>query len=85
MPEAVRLLTLNVNHPTHRFWADVLPVEDAVRHFQGRLAGHNQVTDSYLLELAIHNEARLATLDERLATLLDPKGTDSVVVIPKSS
>jgi toxin-antitoxin system PIN domain toxin len=85
VPEAVRLLTLNVNHPTHRFWADVLPVEDAVRHFQGRLAGHNQVTDSYLLELAIHNEARLATLDERLATLLDPKGTDSVVVIPKSS
>jgi toxin-antitoxin system PIN domain toxin len=87
VPEAVRLLALNVNHPTHRFWADNLPVEDAVRPFQGRLVGHNQVTDGYLLGLAIHHKARLATLDERLAALLDPKGgeRDGVVVIPKSS
>jgi uncharacterized protein len=86
VPEAVRLLTLNVNHPTHRFWADDLPVEDAVRQFQGRMMGHNQVTDSYLLGLAMHKKGRLATLDENLTTLLDPRRgeRDRVVVIPRS-
>jgi len=87
LPEAIRLLTLNVNHPTHRFWADDLPVEDALRHFHGRLVGHNQVTDGYLLGLAMHKNGRLATLDESLAILLDPRGTerDRVELIPKSS
>lgn len=86
VPEAVRLLALNVNHPTHHFWADDLPVEDAVRGFQRRLVGHNQVTDGYLLGLAMHRKGRLATLDESLGALLDPKNDerDRVVLIPKS-
>jgi toxin-antitoxin system PIN domain toxin len=86
LPEAVRLLTLNVNHPTHRFWADDLPVEDAVRHFQGRLVGHNQVPDGYLLGLAMHKKGRLATLDESMTALLDQKSTerDRVEIIPKA-
>jgi uncharacterized protein len=84
LPEAIRLLTLNVNHPGHRFWADDLPFEDAVHHFRGRLVGHNQITDGYLLGLALHKQGRLATLDESLATLLDSKSTqrDTVEVIP---
>ncbi len=86
LPEATRLLALGVKHPTHRFWADDLPAEGAVRHFQGRLVGHNQVTDAYLLGLAMHKKGRLATLDESLATLLDPKGgeRDRIVVIAKN-
>lgn len=87
LPEALRLLALNVDHPNHRFWADELPFEDAVRHFRGRLVGHNQVTHGYLLGLALHKKARLATLDESLATLLDPKSPqgDTVEVIPRSA
>jgi hypothetical protein len=75
-----------VNHPTHRFWADDLPVEDAVRHFQRRLVGHNQVTDGYLLGLAMHKKGRLATLDESLVMLLNPKSyeRDRVELISKS-
>lgn len=86
LPEAVRLLALNLNHPSHHFWADDLPVSDAVRHFQGRLVGHNQVTDGYLLGLAMHKKGKLATLDESVSALLDPKSRerDRVVVIPKS-
>lgn len=85
LPEAIRLLTLNVNHPTHLFWSDDLPLEDAVRHFRGRLVGHNQVTDAYLLGLALHKKGRLTTLDESLATLLDSKSTpgETVEVIPR--
>lgn len=86
LPAAVRLLTLNVNHPTHRFWADDLPLEDAFRHFSGRILGHNQVTDGYLLGLAAHKKGKLATLDESLAMLPDPKSSakDRVVLIPKN-
>jgi toxin-antitoxin system PIN domain toxin len=85
--EAVRLLTLNVNHPMHVFWADDLPAEEAVRQFQSRLVGHNQVADAYLLGLVIHKKGRLATLDESLTALLDPKGGERhrVEVIPKNS
>jgi len=86
LPAAIRLLSLNVNHPKHRFWGDDLPVADAVRHFQGRIVGHKQITDAYLLGLAMHKKSRLATLDESLSALLDPKSgeRDRVVVIPKS-
>jgi hypothetical protein len=63
-----------VNHPTHRFWADDLPLEDAFRHFSGRILGHNQVTDGYLLGLAAHKKGKLATLDAK----------DRVVLIPKN-
>jgi uncharacterized protein len=86
VPEAVRLLTLNVNHPAHHFWGDELPIEDAVRGFHGRLVGHNQVTDGYLLGLAMHKRAKLATLDESLGELLGSKTgeRDRVVIIPKS-
>jgi toxin-antitoxin system PIN domain toxin len=86
LPEAVRLLSLNVKHPAHRFWADDLAVEDALQHFQRRLVGHNQVTDGYLLGLAMQNKGRLATLDESLASLLDAKSIerDRVELISKN-
>jgi uncharacterized protein len=86
LPEAIRLLTLNLSHPTHHFWADDLPFEDAVRPFHGRMLGHYQVTDGYLLGLAINKKARLATLDEGLASLLDAKSgyLDRIVVIPRN-
>lgn len=71
----------------HVFWADDLPAEEAVRQFQSRLVGHNQVADAYLLGLVIHKKGRLATLDESLTALLDPKGGERhrVEVIPKNS
>jgi len=50
------------------------------------MTGHKQVTDAYLLGLATHKKSRLATLDESIAALFDPKSAerDTVVVIPKS-
>src|SRR2546425_856467 len=46
----------------------------AVRRFQERLVGHRQVTDAYLLGLALFKKGRLATLDESVMTLL-PEGS----------
>jgi predicted nucleic acid-binding protein len=41
-----------------------------VAPFEKRLFGHRQVTDAYLLGLAVHKKGRLVTLDETVAALL---------------
>ncbi len=40
----------------------------------GKVVGHQQITDAYLLGLAIHNRGRLATLDRRATSLLPTNG-----------
>jgi len=50
----------------HSFWPDALAYEAA--HLAG-VIGHRQVTDAYLVALARHHRARVATLDKGLAAL----------------
>jgi predicted nucleic acid-binding protein len=38
--------------------------------------GHQQVTDAYLLGLAIRRGGVLATLDQRIASLTEPKSAE---------
>lgn len=68
--QAVELLNDNLKHPGHQFWPDEISYEEAVRPLAGRLSGHQQVTDAYLLGLAIHKGGKLATLDRSIAALL---------------
>ena len=46
---------------------------EALGAFQGKLQGHRQVTDAYLLGLALHHKWRLVTLDHGINALLPPK------------
>ena len=71
LPAAIRLLGLNLEHPAHRFWGVDITFAEAVRGFQERLVGHQQITDAYLLGLALHKKGRLATLDQSMAAWLD--------------
>lgn len=74
--EALSLLAANLRHPSHQFWADNITLQDAVRYFEKRLVGHQQITDAYLLGLAIHKKGRLATLDRSVVELFgrdDPR------------
>jgi len=68
--DALEVLQGSVQHRAHRFWTEEIGVTEAVARFGGRLIGHQQVTDAYLLGLAIHKKGRLATLDASLAGLL---------------
>ena len=68
--EATKLLSSNVKHPHHRFWADDVAFVDAVEPFTRSLVGHQQVTDAYLLGLAIHKKGALATMDHSIQALL---------------
>jgi toxin-antitoxin system PIN domain toxin len=52
--------------PEHAFWpADVNLLASDLIDWQ-RLLGHQQVTDAYLLALAVRNNGRLATFDQRV-------------------
>jgi hypothetical protein len=78
--EAIKLLTANLNHPSHRFWPDDVSFPEAVYLVKKQMQGHQQVTDAYLLGLALHRKAKLATMDRGVASLL-PKEKQSAVVI----
>jgi toxin-antitoxin system PIN domain toxin len=68
--EAMKILDANVKHTSHRFWADEIGFVQAALPFAKRLEGHQQVTDAYLLGLAIHKRGRLATMDRGILALL---------------
>ena len=63
----------------HHFWPDDISIREVV--LPGAVIGSDQVTDAYLLALAVHNGGRLATLDHRLATSAVSGGTDALELI----
>ena len=70
--EAARLLAANTAADDHAFWPDDLPFAAAAGFAGTRLVGHQQVTDVYLLGLALRNGGRLVTLDKGIADLTAP-------------
>jgi uncharacterized protein len=74
--DATRVLAANTVAKDHLFWADALPLVEAVAFAGARLVGHQQVSDAYLIGLAVHRGGRLATLDRGIDTRFGPKGSD---------
>jgi toxin-antitoxin system PIN domain toxin len=68
--DALKLLDANLRHPGHHFWTDGLPLAEAVGPFAAKLTGHQQITDAYLLGMALHKKGRLVTLDRSVLALL---------------
>jgi uncharacterized protein len=68
--DAVALLSANLNHPAHRFWTNDIGLSEAIRPFQERIMGHQQITDAYLLGLTLRKKGKLATLDRGVMELL---------------
>lgn len=69
MDEARDALRNFVQLTGHVFWPDLPPYLDASDRFSMRTQGHRQITDGYLLGLAIHHQGKLATLDEGIRHL----------------
>lgn len=80
-PDAVSLLRANLGHPAHRFWADDIDFLGAVEPFRERIVGHQQVSDAYLLGLAIHRKGKLASLDRGVLTLLPERSPERSRVV----
>ena len=65
-PVVAALLTKFLSLPGHSFWPDDISLLDREKVDVGRLSTAGQVTDSYLLALAIAHGGQLATLDRKL-------------------
>jgi uncharacterized protein len=59
----------------HQFWPDDVSLRDDVVDF-ARITGHNQITDAYLLALAVKHNAALASFDQAVA-LASVKGASA--------
>lgn len=53
--------------PLHQFWGDDISLLDAQRFRQDHLNGHRQLTDAYLLGLAVQHGGRFVSFDHRIA------------------
>jgi toxin-antitoxin system PIN domain toxin len=56
------------DNATHEFWADDISVLDASRFDATRIHGPRQLTDLYLLALAVHRGGRFVTFDASIST-----------------
>jgi predicted nucleic acid-binding protein len=66
--EAVAALQTGLDQPDHAFWPDDISITDQTLFDHGRILGPNQITDIYLLGLAVENGGRLVTFDRGLPT-----------------
>ena len=77
--EALALLDQITDLPGHRFWPDDLTLS-AVAASRPPIVSHRQVTDAYLLALAISHGGVMATLDRGVVSLArrDPESVEIV-------
>jgi toxin-antitoxin system PIN domain toxin len=68
--EIVELLLRNTSHPKHRLVPLDFGFEQVIGRCTGGLLGHRQVTDAWLLALAIRHGMKLLTFDSGVAQLL---------------
>jgi len=80
-PEQARnVLTDTINDAHAKFWPDSISYVKALDLLNRRVVGHQQITDAYLLGLAIHNRGKLATFDRAIAGLLPPGSPPTHVI-----
>jgi hypothetical protein len=79
LEEALELLETNLAHPHHRYWRDDRGFIEAIRRVKPE--SHYDVTDGYLLGLALRHKGRLATLDRRIARLMPEHADPDVLEI----
>jgi hypothetical protein len=83
--EALELLGANLRLPGHLFWPDDLDVSSSLSLCGSRLQGYRQITDAYLLGLALHRKGHFVTLDRSISSLMSSANRNSTRVIDLST
>jgi len=66
MAALLAMLRQSTSTSFHEFWSDDTSVLDPKRFHQAHMHSHRQITDLYLLSLAVKNSGRLASFDTRI-------------------
>lgn len=81
-PEEMSIILADlIAQPGHEFWPDSISLLDESLVDARAITSHGRVTDVYLLALAVSRNAKLATLDRRLATSAVKGGSAALHVI----
>jgi len=79
--EATEVLASLREHPGYSFW----PVSDdwatLTASFQQRVFGHQQITDAYLLGLAVKEDGTLVTMDKAIRYLAGTRCSQNVLLL----
>ena len=71
--EATQALKKSLAHPNHEYWHADVSYLKAIEPFGNQIVGYKQVSDAYLLGLAIHRGGSLVTMDRGILELLPGK------------
>ena len=66
LPDVLSLFSRQIAKDDHQFWPDDVSITDDRIFDRSRILGPNQITDVYLLGLAVKNGGRLVTFDRGL-------------------
>ena len=79
--EAKQLLFECTQRPGHKFLPTNISIFEAMAPFEKRMQGAKQITDAYLLGIASHHGAKLATFDKAIKSLAGPEFPELVELI----
>ena len=81
--DAAERLRIFCQNEDHVFWPDSLSLLDRERITAGSIRGYRQITDVYLLALAVHNGGVLATFDDSIPIASVPGADAGSIVLLK--
>ena len=79
--QAVTVLRLLKDHPRYCYWEMKESWIAVTAPFAGRIMGHQQITDAYLLGLAIKEDGVLVTFDRGLKYLAGSEFSRNLLVL----
>jgi len=79
--KATAILIGLANRPGYRYWPLTESWADLTAPFAPRITGHQQVTDAYLLGMAIKENGVLVTFDRGLKYLAGPQFIKNLMII----
>lgn len=79
--EATTLLATLTRIPGYRFWPIATGWADFVAPFRERVFGHQQITDAYLLGLAVKENGVLVTMDRAILYIAGPQYSNHLLVL----
>lgn len=82
--EATEILAALAAHSSNRFWPVAASWTSVTAPFSERIFGHKQITDAYLLGLAVQDNGVLVTLDKKIQYLAGPQYSQHVLVLEES-
>ena len=81
LQESTIVLAALASHSGYRYWPITASWTELAAPFRDRVFGHNQITDAYLLGLAIRENGILVTFDTAIHYLAGPQYSQHVLVL----